>query len=204
MTPSPKDADFLSFRLSDKPFMTIGKLYELIANPTSENSATVADYIYHRLAGRYILPQLKIPENFASGFLMMSSACLLIETIRAFREGWDETPWKQGASTFANFFADEQILFPKYECRANDFYDHVRCGILHQAETTGGYRILLRGPLFDEDERTYNARTFLEQLEKAVKSYTDALKATPRRVDLWNPAIKKLRLICENCRKVPQ
>ena len=183
--------------------MTIGRLYELINNPTQENSVEIADFIYHRLAGRYIVPQLNIPETFVSGFLMMSSACLLIEAYRAFRQGWDETPRGQSGPTFAQFFADERAFFPKYECNLNDFYGHIRCGILHQAETTGGYRILLCGPLFDEQERTYNARLFLERLEQAMKNYMNALKETPRRQDLWGPAINKLTKICENCKKVP-
>jgi hypothetical protein len=201
MNPEPQDQEFLSFRLSERPFMTIGRLYGLINDPSPENSAEVADFIYHRLAGRYIVPQLNIPDTFVSGFLMMSSACLLIEAYRAFREGWDETPWKQAGPTFAKFFADENALFPKYECKLNDFYEHVRCGILHQAETTGGYRILLYGDLFDENGRTYNARLFLQRLEQVVKNYVDKLKMHPRKPELWEPAIKKLDLICQNCKK---
>jgi hypothetical protein len=200
MIVAPPTTEFLSFRLSDKPYMTIGILYSLIENPSESSSGEITNFIYHRLAGRYIQPQLNVKDGFESGFLMMASACLLIEAIEAFYDGIDITQWKQGADTFANFFNRETGLFPKYECEKDDFYSHVRCGILHQAETTGGYRILRYGPLFDEHGRSYNATLFLEKLHEAVNKYILDLKAEPRNSVLWKRAINKLYFICHNCK----
>lgn len=182
--------------------MTIGMLRSLIDAKDDEGKIKIADFIGHRLEGRYIIPQLNVSLKYRSGFSMMASASLLIEAMQAFHEGADKTPDRQGHAYFGDFFARESRLFPTFEARPGEFYKHVRCGILHQAEVTAGYRIVREGPLFDASKRQYNAKLFLETLQQCIQHYVESLKSRSFADPLWKCAINKLEFICLNC-KVP-
>lgn len=41
------------------------------------------------------------------------------------------------------------------------FFTDIRCGILHQAETRGGWKIQRKGTLLDDHNKTMNATVFL-------------------------------------------
>jgi hypothetical protein len=48
--------------------------------------------------------------------------------------------------------------------------------ILHQSETTNGWRILRSGPLFIKESKTINATIFLNRLDKCLETYCDKLR----------------------------
>jgi hypothetical protein len=195
------DDEWRRFELSKKPPMTVGGLLDFIDNSDEESRTRIAGFIGHRLEGRYIRPQLHVSPGYRSGFSMMASACLLIEALQSFYEGADKTPAKWGSRYFANFFQRERVVFPCVENKKDDFYIHVRCGILHQAETTGGYRVLLKGPLFDPAGSAYNAEVFLSTLQCSVRNYVAALRTSTKSSAIWKSAVNKLHFICLNCRK---
>jgi hypothetical protein len=101
-----------------------------------QNATAIADGIRQRFHERYLTP---ITGTTKHGFTMMAGACLTIEALESFRQGWSRTD-KNGRSpeTFRLFFDSFDSFKP---FRGLDFYKHVRCGILHQAETTGGWKI---------------------------------------------------------------
>jgi hypothetical protein len=69
---------------------------------------------------------------------MMAVSCLMIEALECFRQGWIDTKERgKGAQAFRLFFDTAEPL-KEFRGYAPAFYTHVRCGILHQAETTGG------------------------------------------------------------------
>lgn len=171
--------------------------------------------IEHRLNHRYIRPLLNVPVEFKSGFLMMAASCLLIETLQSFYEGENESEEGSGKA-FGKFFASDinKPFFPGFaECfpvveepakggktkKYSTFYKHIRCGILHQAETTGGYSILRRGPLFDKDEQAINANLFVKALGDCVERYLDTLRIEECSSPLWQKSAKKIEHICKNC-----
>ena len=80
------------------------------------------------------------------------------------------------------------------------FYKQVRCGILHQAEVVGGWRVLRRGPLLDTNERTINAKKFVDLLQEAVADYAAQLQTDAK---LWNNFRKKMDAVCDNCLHTP-
>src|ERR1017187_4566656 len=83
------------------------------------------------------------------------------------------------------------------------FFKHIRCGILHQAETTGGYRILRdKSHLFDEDKngKSINADKFVKALGHFLNEYFKNLSSDPIDSDIWKNAVKKITHICDNCR----
>ena len=100
---------------------------------------------------------------------------------------------------FKCFFESEKENFPHFEKMPHEFYVHIRCGILHQAETTNAWRILLRGNLLDMDGKAINALRFVESLEKSLDKYIMDLSSKNWDDILWVNALLKLEYICENC-----
>jgi hypothetical protein len=177
--------------------------------------------IEHRLNHRYIRPLLNVPKEYKSGFLIMASACLLIETLQSFYEGKNqsdeanenpEEKEKGSERSFIKFFEERKNFFPafrdsfpielikgkkgklKEKCT---FYKNIRCGIFHQAETTGGYSISRKGLLFSG--KKINANKFIESLERCLNKYIDDLRVAEPNSRIWKKAIKKMNHVCDNC-----
>lgn len=157
--------------------------------------------IYHRFYDRYIKPFEYPSKNYKkfykNGFAMMASGCLLIETLESFYNGWEITEGN-GDKTFKSFFQRTQSL----KVFGNiPFYRHIRCGILHQAETTGGYTISRIGPLFDNKKRVINSDKFLEELKKCLDNYKQKLETSKWDSEIWDNLRRKMRSIIRNCEK---
>lgn len=174
----------------------------------------IIDFIYHRLNRRYIQPLLHVQDGYRSGFLIMAASCLLIEALQSFHEGRNNTS-RGSQDAFKAFFKREESFFPRVrECfplvdgvnqkgekiQNCTFYKNVRCGILHQAETTGGYTILRNdSALFEKRGKSINADTFLKAVESCLERYIHELRATESSTHLWKMAVKKVGHICDNC-----
>jgi hypothetical protein len=100
---------------------------------------------------------------------------------------------------FNDFFSSEQEYFAGFKEISPDFYKSVRCGILHQGETTNAWRILRKGELLNLSERTINASKFIESLEKTLNRYIQSLKDSDFDSDIWKNALTKLDDIIKNC-----
>ena len=179
-------------------------------------------FLDHRLRGRYITPLLNVPPEFKSGFLMTASACLLIEAIQTFYDGKNESrdPNRDEGSdeigseaAFIRFFEANEEFFPALRetfhlksvlkggktIRKCAFYKHIRCGILHQAETTGRYSIVRdESPLFDPSGKSINANKFLQAVENCLNKYIAILRAEKITSELWEATGFKLKHICDN------
>jgi len=167
---------------------------------TPEAKDKIVGFIHHRLHERYLTPLQHVPRDYRSGFLMMASACLLIETLQAFHDGKNETGWGMSQKKFREFFEREKKFFPGLADHAKAFYKNIRCGILHQAETTGGWRVRLGGPMFDPGARSFHAASFLKALEDCLDDYIQKLRAAKLEDPLWLKAADKVGFICKNCR----
>lgn len=154
---------------------------------------------------------------------MIATSCLLIESLQTFYDGNKntkaETTWngklitKGSGAAFIRFFNEQSRFFPelrtyfpisfaangKDECA---FYRHVRCGILHQAETTGRYCIALDDSVMFS-HKTVNARKFMNAVDNCALNYLDALKGSAITSDLWGAAAEKIRHICNNFEGLP-
>jgi hypothetical protein len=183
--------------------VTVGELKAWISRNDVASKENLVEFIHNRLNYRYIQPLLHVvPAEKKSGFLMMGSACLMIETLESFYDGKKETAWRDGGPSFKRFFEREKRFFPGFKDDAVDFYTNVRCGILHQGETKGGYRILRDdGPLLDPIERTIEANKFLKALKDCLDNYIKDLRAASiSSSERWTMAIDKINFICENCK----
>lgn len=124
----------------------------------------LVSFVERRFLERYIKPVSGADRH---GFSIMAICCLMIESLISFRRGWSATE-ENGDQVFAAFFGmhDE---FGDLEPVADRFYGHVRCGLLHQAETTGGWRIRRdSGLLFDAGTKTVEADHFRDGVEAAL------------------------------------
>ena len=132
---------------------------------------------------------------------MMAVACLTIEALESFRRGWPDTSRRgAGEHAFCSFF-DAHDSFAPFRGHAREFYKGVRCGILHQAETTLGWRIRRDGDLLKIGGaiRTVNAKKFITALKQAIEAYRDQLMAAPWDDELWKALRIKMERICKNC-----
>ncbi len=101
----------------------------------------IASLIRRRFEERFLHPILDNPKRH--GFAMMGICCLMVETLESFRNGWKNTSEKgKSEAAFCRFFQAHDE-FKQLRPVAHEFYRAVRCGILHQAEST---RRLARGP----------------------------------------------------------
>lgn len=63
--------------------------YELMER--EKNKVAISDFVFKRLSERYIIPLENVPFKFKNGFSLIANACLLIETLESFWQGWDST-----------------------------------------------------------------------------------------------------------------
>ncbi len=177
---------------------TVGQYTEDVKAQAKES---IAEGIRKRFSERYLVPVSK-RENVRHGFTMMAIACLTIEALESFRRGWKDTSQRgQGEFAFCAFF-DRHEPFAAFRGHAREFYRGVRCGILHQGETTMGWKIRRDGQLLaidDSGRRTIDAVVFVHKLQHAVDAYCDELKSAAWRGEIWVHCRRKMETICLNC-----
>lgn len=159
--------------------------------------------IERRFLERYIEPMETAPKKH--GFCLMAVCCLMIESLESFRLGWPDTtgkpnPKQTGKEAFKLAFQriPELSVFVG-DCDWESFYYDVRCGILHQGETVGGWKVKRKGPLFDVASRTINASRFHRLMRKEVSRYRDELLSKDWNAPIWEKCRDKLEAICNNC-----
>jgi hypothetical protein len=162
----------------------------------ARNREEIADAIRRRFTERYIDPALKPTERH--GFTMMAISCLMIEAFVSLQMGWKTSDGK-GESAVSRFF-NGWDRFREFRGHGKAFYKSVRCGILHQAETTEGWKIVRAGPLFDLGSHAINADRFLRTLKEVLDDFCDKLKTLDWNGPEWKSVLKKMNAICENCR----
>jgi hypothetical protein len=170
--------------------------YEQMVNDI--NKEGIADFVFKRLSERYLIPLEKVPLDFKNGFSMMANACLLIETYESFIQGRKVTT--KECRPFDSFFKREEG-FKDFKYDSGKFYFNVRCGILHQGETNGGWRItrVKEAPIFNKAEKTVNATKFFKELRVSLESYRELLINSDWNDPIWENCRKKISFIIENC-----
>lgn len=153
----------------------------------------VGRLLSQRFNERFFSPALD--ASVRSGFTQLAIACLVIETLECFYQG---KPNSAGNSRkfFNTFLARHDVLSMLAQGRPDWFYYDVRCGILHQAEVVGGWRIWRKGNLVDVESKTINAKLVITELKNAVAVYVEQLLVDDA---LWQNCCLKLNAVCDNC-----
>ena len=160
----------------------------------------IAALIRLRFNERYLDPVLD--GSKPHGFAMLAICCLMVEALESFRHGWKGTQGTKGGGEAAfRTFLDTHDEFKDLRSVASEFYTHVRCGILHQAETTGCWMVNRRSELFSTGGalRRISASEFGKRLRIVLNKYTDGLETTDWRDPSWRNVRRKFRSICSNC-----
>jgi hypothetical protein len=155
----------------------------------------IVQFLQERFRERYFIPVETCQQPH--GFFVMAITCLVIEGIQSFREGWQEVTQKR-KKPYRRFFHDHPA-FGISSDQADQLYDNVRSGILHQGETYRGWRILRRGPLVDFENRIINATAFFREVAKAFDKYCEALKRSPWPSGLWQNFRNRMHAVIRNC-----
>lgn len=165
----------------------------------------LAGFLFDRLAQRYIDPVVPLTGNGKNGFSIMAQSCLLIEAYESFRQGWPSTEGKGRSPLAFCYFFDHAKEFQEFNGLSKEFYKHVRCGILHQGETTGGWLIRRTGNLLEKDKNSYavNATRFHRRLRREIKSYCDELKKKGITHSDWLNYFRKIDAVIKNCERKP-
>ena len=139
-----------------------------------KDQSEIANFIFQRLHSRYLKPffyeDKEFTEQFKNGFSIMANCCLLIETLQSFKNGWADSD-RKSEQAFKQFLMTESNFSP-FKDKAKQFYINVRCGILHQGETTGGWTINRKGTnIFDEKALIIDSVIFSKELENYLKIF---------------------------------
>lgn len=152
----------------------------------------LGEFIKERFSERFFDPLAD--SKSMSGFTALAIGCLVIETLESFYQGRADTNGKC-KEMFRAFFKRDTSL-NVFGHPTDWFFLKIRCGILHQGEARGGWRIWRRGPLLDVDAKTINATKFLRELKIVVEAYGDSLAVDEGH---WRQFKKKMSAVCKNC-----
>jgi hypothetical protein len=175
--------------------VTVGQYRAWEAQKKSEE---IADFVYQRFDERFLSPFDHLPASLRSGFAQMAICCLMIETLESFYNGWKGTNGIKGEIVFNGFFA-RVAHFQEFQGKGGIFYTHIRCGILHQAETTGGWLIRRYGSLVDHTNRVINADKFMKFLRQNLHDYRQELITAKWNDKIWRKCRRKMNAIIEHC-----
>lgn len=154
-----------------------------------------SDYFETRINLRYLSP-IKVLQGTGTlqgeGFSIVSVLCCLIEFLESTAQGSNYRYLKLGETLQAHEYVNSQNLIVEFlqirepfsatfdATSAQDFYVGVRCGLLHEARTTNGWRILEEGPngiIADVANRILYRNNFQEALLEYIKIYGKTLEA---------------------------
>jgi hypothetical protein len=152
----------------------------------------LGQFIVERFDERYFRPVEDSPSKH--GFAVLAVACLVIETLESFYQGRADTK-NFSRQMFRDFFARNTPLMV-FSGGDDWFYKDIRCGILHQSETRGGWRVLRNGPILDVKRKAINATALLRELQRHVEQYAAYLQVDEV---LWKNFQKKMGAVCANC-----
>lgn len=152
----------------------------------------IAEFIIERFDERYFKPLLSC--KYKSGFMILAVACLVIETMESFYQGIPTTSGK-GKGIFRSFFNRHPQLMQFIE-GGDWFYSEIRCGILHQSETSGGWRVRRAGAILDTNQRTINASKLIAELRISLIQYAGELQTDD---EVWRRFTQKMNSVCGNC-----
>ncbi|MEO6966600.1 MAG: gamma-glutamylcyclotransferase family protein [Acidobacteriaceae bacterium] len=138
-------------------------LRKSLANNDNNGEWSEAVEIFRdRLNNRFFTPIERLRDAEKSmelgfGFAMLTLDCLLIDTIESFREGRIKGSEKSTANAFKQFFSKSGILEKEFtNTLKRNFYDAIRCGLMHDGETRKGWLVWEQHPdptkIVDKDQ----------------------------------------------------
>ncbi len=118
------------------------------------------DFFLQRLKLRYLDPIKKLEDKAkweGEGFSIVAIQCALIEFLSATRRGEKYRFLKKGEKLGPHEYSNSSVLFKEFLATvapfsisfdaesAKDFYQSIRCALLHEARTRDGWRLWVSG-----------------------------------------------------------
>jgi len=97
-----------------------------------------ADIVEDRINGRLLRWIDRLIRHEFAGFVALALDCLLLETLWGFLNG-KAVPRGKAKDVYLDILTAPPFSFSR--CQAEDFYENVRCGIIHDTETRKGWLI---------------------------------------------------------------
>jgi hypothetical protein len=188
-----EQCDFMTFRIAGQKTNDQWRAMRASLLSTKQVTlweAAIAEFFLERLKTRYLVPIKTLIEdkkNAGEGFSIVAIQCSLIEFLEATRIG---KTYKHSAKESATVYSNSKELFLTFlisrvpfsshfsKASALDFYENVRCGVLHEARTKHGWIILAKGATdapVDVAGRSIYRNTFQDALERYIDSYSAEL-----------------------------
>jgi len=168
-----------------------------------QDRSSLARFVEERFFERYISP-IRPLQGAKHGFCTMAISCLMIEALESFHQAWPDTHGKSKCA-FRSFFRrceESGHSLRVFHPLADDFYRNVRCGLLHQAETTGGWRIRRKGSLLNS--KTINATRFHNALSAYLLDYRRRIEQASWDDATWLNFRIKMDAVIANCQPTAQ
>jgi hypothetical protein len=169
-------------------------LYKEWVNSEQKNRAEIAKMVRHRFEARFIAP-VSCDGRVRGGFAALALCCLAIQALQSFRSGQENS---NTSSSIKKFIKDNKE-FASLRGHEQNFYDNVRNSLHHQAQTKGGWRINLSGPVFNPNSLSIGAQKFVNGFRSALYRYCGELEQTTDDSPLWLSFISKMDSIIRAC-----
>jgi hypothetical protein len=169
------------------------------------------DFFVERLKRRYLDPIAVLQENgtlSGEGFSIVAIQCSLIEFLESTRQGksyrrptraqpLDQYEYSTSGDMFRAFLYQRPPFSNTFtEASSEDFYANVRCALLHEAQTEGGWRIWADGPLTIVADTT-EKKVFRNNFQTALLQYINDFEAElVRSKELQDAFIRKFDSLC--------
>ncbi len=145
------------------------------------------DFFLKRLDLRYLGPIRVLQDNGTfqgEGFSIAAIQCSLIEFLESTVQGTSYRYLRAGETLGPFEYSSSKAIFESFlttripfrdeftDSVARDFYEGVRCGLLHEAQTKKGWRIWASGSgIIDADRKILFRDNFQKGLLQFVKDY---------------------------------
>jgi hypothetical protein len=170
------------------------------------------DWFQTRLKRRYLNPIKILQEQKklqGEGFSILAIQCTLVEFLESTvqgvnyrylrsRERLNLHEYSSSRDVFVSFLRKRPPFSQDFdEGLAGEFYSDIRCGLLHEACTKGGWRVWAESPdgrVIDRTRRIVYRNNFQNALDQFIRWYHDTL---PRDGALQEAFIRKFNNLCE-------
>ncbi len=152
------------------------------------------DFFLQRLQLRYLNPIKVLQDNgryVGEGFSIVAIQCSLVEFLESSFQGNNYKWLPKGQSPGAHEYSVSKDIFVSFlskrppfsgiftRASARDFYVNVRCGLLHEARTKNGWKILgchSSGAIADTTSRVVYRDNFQDGLLNYIQQYGQDLQ----------------------------
>ncbi len=170
------------------------------------------DYFKQRLNLRYFNPIIILQENgtFAGeGFSIMAILCTLVEFLESTNRGLKyrfvknkkdlaKFEYNTSKGVFIDFLSKRKPFSDHFdEDLALEFYKNIRCGLLHEAHTKGGWTIWAKSKdeiIVDKEKKIVFRDNFKNAFNEYIENYGKRLLVEKK---LQESFIRKFNFLCE-------